>query len=65
MYKKIGNNYEIGRLIIDKVSFDHIFKRRVMKSGKVGKIYLPKELIGFDVFVVVKYNKPTEVKDES
>ena len=54
---KIGNkNCKKGSLILNEIKFDHIFKRHVMRSGKVGKIYLPKELIDQDVYVVVNIN---------
>ena len=45
-----------GKLVLTEINFDHVFKRTVMSSGKVGKIYLPKELIGKTVFVVVTLN---------
>ena len=45
-----------GKLVLTEINFDHVFKRKVMSSGKVGKIYLPKELIGKTVFVVVNLN---------
>ena len=57
MVKKISDkSYRKGRLILQEVNFDHIFKRTVMKSGHVGKIYLPKELIGKSVYIVADLN---------
>ena len=57
MTKKINNkNFRQGALIVEEIKFDHIFKRKVMKSNNVGKIYLPKELIGKNVYVVADMN---------
>lgn len=42
-----------GRLEIEVINFNQIFKRKVMRSGKVGKIYLPRELIDKEVYVVI------------
>ena len=42
-----------GRLILKEIEFNRVFKKKVMRSDKVGKIYLPRELIGKDVYVVV------------
>jgi len=47
------NNHK-GNLILKEIRFEQVFKRKVMRSGKVGKIYLPKDLIGKQVYVVVE-----------
>ena len=47
-----NKNFHKGRLILKEINFDHVVKRRVMRSGKVAKIYLPKNLIGKNVYVV-------------
>ena len=47
-------SYRTGTLILKEIKFDRFFKRTVMRSGKVGKVYLPKELIGKQVCVVVE-----------
>lgn len=57
MVKKINKrNYKSGSLILQEIKFDHVFKKTVMKSGHVGKIYLPKELVGKTVYVVADLN---------
>lgn len=56
MPMKLKNNYRIGRVVLEEINFDHIFKRVVMRSGTVGKIYLPRELIGKKVYVIVDLN---------
>ena len=43
-----------GKLFLKEIDFEYVFKRKVMKSNNVGKIYLPKELIGQAVFVIAK-----------
>ena len=63
MVKKISDkSYKKGRLILQEIKYDHVFKRTVMKShkGTIGKIYLPKELIGKSVYVVVDLNNLNE-----
>jgi putative transposon-encoded protein len=56
MIKMNGKNFKKGSLILEVIKFDHIFKRTVMRSGTVGKVYLPRELIGKDVYIVVDMN---------
>ena len=56
MIKINGKNYKKGSLFLEEIKFDHVFKRTVMRSGSVGKIYLPRELIGKNVLVVVDMN---------
>lgn len=56
MIKLNGKNFKKGSLILEEIKFDHIFKRTVMKSGSVAKVYLPKELIGKNVYVIVDMN---------
>jgi len=51
-----GKNFKEGSLILKEIKFDHIFKRTVMRSGKVGKVYLPKELIGKSIYIIVDMN---------
>ena len=53
---KLGKNYRKGTLILQEIRFDHVFKKTVMKSDKVGKVYLPKEFIGKNVYIVVDLN---------
>ena len=49
-----------GMLILEKIDFDQVYKRKVGRNNDTsGKITLPKELIGQEVYVVVK-NKKTE-----
>ena len=61
MTKKISEkSYRKGSLILDEIKYDHLFKRTVMRSGKVAKIYLPKELIGQSVYVVADLNNLNE-----
>jgi len=61
MTKKISDkNYRKGTLILQEIKYDHLFKRTVMKSGNVAKIYLPKELIGQSVYVVADLNNLNE-----
>lgn len=56
MIKLNHRNFKKGTLILQEIKFDHVFKRKVMRSGNVGKIYLPKELVGKSVIVVVDLN---------
>ncbi len=43
-----------GRLILKEVKFDNVYKRKVCKNNdSSGKITLPMELIGKQVYVVV------------
>ena len=42
-----------GSLILDEIKFDQVIKRKVMRSGKVGKVYTPKDFIDKDIFVVL------------
>ena len=59
---KINNKcYRKGTLILEEIKFDHVFKRKVMRSGKVGKIYLPKELVDKNVVVIVDLNNRNDV----
>ena len=53
--------YRKGTLILEEIKFDHVFKRKVMRSGKVGKIYLPKELVDKTVVVVADLNQCNDV----
>ena len=54
---KINNkNYRHGTLVLEEIKFDHVFKRKVMKSGNVAKVYLPKELIGETVYIICDLN---------
>ena len=46
-----------GRLSLKEIEFNRVFKKKVMRSDQVGKIYLPRELIGKDVYVVVDKNR--------
>lgn len=46
-----------GTLIIDDIKFDDSWRRKVMRSGEVAKIYLPKTLIDKDVFVILPRRK--------
>ena len=46
-------NKKSGTLILEQIKFDDSLKRKVMRSGKVAKIYLPKNLIGKYVYVVI------------
>lgn len=64
MPTKLKNNGKIGRVILEEIKFDHIFKRVVMKSGTVGKIYLPRELIGKKVYVVVDVNNVNGIEKD-
>jgi len=55
MVKKLSDkNYKPGTLVLQEIKFDYVFKRKVMKSGKVGRVYLPKELIDEVVYVVAE-----------
>ena len=47
------NNHN-GTLILKEIKFEQVLKRKVMRSDKVGKIYLPKNLIGKEVYVVIE-----------
>ena len=41
-------------LIIEPINFDDAFKRKVMKNNETsGKVTVPKELIGKEVYVIV------------
>lgn len=43
-----------GRLILKEISFDHVEKRKVGKNNTTsGKVTLPKEWIGKQVYVVL------------
>ena len=53
---KVAKNFRKGTLFLEEIKFDHVFKRVVMKSDKVGKIYLPKELVGKTVFIIADLN---------
>jgi len=55
MVKKLNNkNYKKGRLILEEIRFDHVFKREVKyHSPTSGRIYLPKELVDKTVYVVI------------
>jgi len=54
MNKVTKKNHRLGSLFLEEIKFDHVFKRKVMRSGNVGKIYLPKEMIGKNIYVVVQ-----------
>ena len=50
-------NVKNGKLIIQQVSFKRLLVRNVMKndpSGSQGKIALPKNLIGKEVYVILE-----------
>ena len=53
---KLNKSYKTGSLVLKEIKFDHIFKRTVMRSDKVGKVYLPRELIGKNVYIIVDMN---------
>ena len=54
MEKKLDKNYKKGSLILKEIHFDHIFKREVkVHSDTSGRIYLPRDLVGKTVYVVV------------
>ena len=53
---KIKKYYKRGTLFLESIRFDHVIKRTVTRSGTVGKIYLPRELIGKEVYVLVDMN---------
>jgi len=59
MTKKLNDkNYKKGRLILEEIHFDHVYKRAVKPhSDTSGRIYLPKELIGKTVYVIVDLNR--------
>lgn len=43
-----------GLLVIEQIKFDDTLKRTVMKNNSTsGKVTLPKELIGKEVYIVV------------
>ena len=46
--KKIGK----GTLVLKEIKYDSGWIKTVMRSGKVGKVYTPKELIGKDVCII-------------
>ena len=55
----MGNDLNIknGELIMQKVSFKRLLIRNVMKNdpqGKQGRIALPKNFIGKEVYVILK-----------
>jgi len=50
---RLENSHKPGILSLHQIKFDYVFKRKVMRSGDVAKIYLPKELIGKNVYVVL------------
>lgn len=56
MIKVNNKNFKKGTIVLEQIKFDHIFKRKVMRSGSVGKVYLPKECIGRNVLVVCDLN---------
>jgi putative transposon-encoded protein len=56
MPTKLENNYKLGSLTLREIKYDHLFKRVVMRSGSVGKVYLPKELIGRSIYIIVDLN---------
>ena len=60
---KVNKNYRRGTLILQEILFDHVFKRKVMRSGAVGKIYLPKELVGKTVFIIADMNDLNDVQE--
>lgn len=62
MVNKISEkNYKKGMVVLEGVRFDHMFKRKVMRhSDTAGKIYLPKELVGKTVCVIVDVNGVNE-----
>ena len=44
-----------GRLILQEISFDKVWKKKVTKNNlSSGKITLPKDLIGKQVYIVVE-----------
>lgn len=44
-----------GILIIEQIEFDDALKKKVVKNNKTsGKITVPKELIGKEVYVVIQ-----------
>ena len=54
-------NIKKGRLVLDDIKFDQVLKRRVMRSGNVGKIYTPKDFIDRDIFIVLPRRKKNEL----
>ena len=49
-----------GRLFLEEVPFDTVYKRKVGRGSQTcGRIYVPIELLGRNVYVVVL---PTEIK---
>jgi len=57
MSKKNNGNYKKGRLVLEEIKFDQVFKRQVKPhSVSSGRIYLPKELLGKTVYVIVEVN---------
>jgi len=60
---KVAKNYKKGTLILEEIKFDHVFKKKVMASDKVGKIYLPKDLVGKMVYVIVDMNGLNGIED--
>jgi len=58
MVKKLSKkNYKKGTLVLEEIRFDHVFKREVKPHSETsGRIYLPKELIGKTVYVIVDMN---------
>lgn len=60
MPTKLESSHKPGSLFLQEIKFDYVFKRLVMKSGKVGKVYLPRELIGRRVYVVIDMKEVIE-----
>ena len=46
-------NKRPGTLVLEEIKFDNVYKRKVMKSGHVAKVYVPKEMIGRYVYVIL------------
>ena len=57
---KLDKYYLEGSLPLKEVPFDHIFRRKVMASGSVCKVYLPKELKDKIVHVVAELRTQQE-----
>ena len=47
--KKLGK----GTLSLKEVKYDYGYLKTVMRSGHVGKIYLPKHLIGKEIYIII------------
>jgi len=55
----MGNDLDVknGKLIIQQIDFKRLLVRNVMKNdpqGKQGRIALPKNLIGKEVYVIIE-----------